>query len=199
VVVAPDPVAGTSIDLSGQPRVSYDTRSDALSVARTAIEAFQRVFEDESLIAPGASLTDLILEQTDFLEELDRLQEEIESFVGLEMTVAGSSIALSMGLSIGYVIWLTRGGLLLASLLSSLPAWRVIDPIAVLAHLGTDDEDDRDDGESLDSLLSRSSRPEGSRLWRPEPRAVESYGSDSLAPGAEDLSSKDDPIRREEK
>ena len=87
-----------------------------------------------------------------------------------------------MGLSIGYVIWLTRGGLLLASLLSSLPAWRLIDPIAVLAYLGTDDEDDRDDEESLDSLLSRSSRPEGSRLWRPEPNEGGASAANLLRP-----------------
>ena len=112
--------------------------------------------------------------------------------------MAGSSIAVTMGLSIGYVIWLTRGGLLLASLLSSLPAWRLIDPIAVLAHLGTDDEDDRDDGESLDSLLSRSSRPEDSRLWRPEPKRVEVVRSESLPSGADDVPADGDPDRRGE-
>jgi hypothetical protein len=198
VVSSPGPMESVSIDLSGEPNVRYDTRSDALSVARTAMEVFQRVFEGETLIAPGASLADLIFEQNDFIEELDRLQEEIESFVGLEMTVAGSSIAVTMGLSIGYVIWLTRGGLLLASLLSSLPAWRLIDPIAVLAYLGEDEEDDREDEESLDSLLSRSSRPEGSRPSTPEPRSVEGHRSESLETGADDVPPERDPTRRGE-
>jgi hypothetical protein len=169
-----------------------------LSVTRSAIQVFQRIFEHEALIVPGASVTDLIFEQTEFLEELDRLQDEIDSFVGVEMAMAGSSIAVTMGLSIGYVIWLTRGGLLLASLLSSLPAWRLIDPIAVLAHLGTDDEDDPDDRESLDSLLSRSSRPEGSRLWRPEPKRVEAVRSESLTTGKDDVAAEPDPDRRGE-
>jgi hypothetical protein len=101
-----------------------------------------------------------------------------------------------MGLSVGYVIWLTRGGLLLASLLSSLPAWRLIDPIAVLAQLRTDDEDDRDDEESLDSLLSGSSRPEGSRIWRPEPSRAEEHRNGSLATGDEDVPPEHDPARR---
>jgi hypothetical protein len=37
-------------------------------------------------------------------------------------------------MSVGYVVWLFRGGLLLGSLLSSLPAWHVIDPLPVLAR-----------------------------------------------------------------
>ena len=92
-VAAPESGGGSSIDLSHRPDIQYDTRSDALSVARTAFGIFEKVFDDEALIVPGADLTDLIFEQHDFMQELDRLQEEIESFVGLEMTVAGSSIA----------------------------------------------------------------------------------------------------------
>ena len=43
-----------------------------------------------------------------------------------------SAIALSSGLSIGYVIWLIRGGVLLSSMLSALPAWQMLDPLPVL-------------------------------------------------------------------
>ena len=57
------------------------------------------------------------------------------------------------GLSVGYVVWLARGGMLLASLLSSMPAWRAIDPLPVLANFRDDDEDD--DDESLDSLVKK--------------------------------------------
>jgi hypothetical protein len=54
---------------------------------------------------------------------------------------------------VGYVVWLARGGMLLASLLSSMPAWRAIDPLPVLANF-RDDDDDADD-ESLDSLVKK--------------------------------------------
>jgi hypothetical protein len=176
------------VDLSQRPDIRYEARSDALSVARAALGVFERVFEDEPLIAPGASLTDLISQQDDFMEELDRLKREIESFVGPEMAVAGASIAVTMGLSIGYVIWLTRGGLLLASLLSSLPAWRLIDPIAVLAFVGTDEEDDGEDGESLDSLLSRSSSLEETRVRGPGPKGIGEHRSEPLGSGEEGVS-----------
>jgi VCBS repeat-containing protein len=182
-VASPDPIERVAIELAHQPDVRFETRSDALSVTRSAIEVFQRVFEHEPLIVPGASLTDLIFEQNDFLEELDRLQEEIDTFVGLETTVAGSSIAVTMGLSIGYVIWLTRGGLLLASLLSSLPAWRLIDPIAVLAYIGVDEGEDPEDEESLDTLLGGSSEPEMPGSRRPDPSGEEEPQDESPASG----------------
>jgi hypothetical protein len=44
--------------------------------------------------------------------------------------------------------------MLLASLLSSMPAWRAIDPLPVLANFRDKDEDGADD-ESLDALVRK--------------------------------------------
>ncbi len=41
-------------------------------------------------------------------------------------------IAVSTGLSIGYVVWLLRSGVLLTALLSSVPAWQFVNPLLVL-------------------------------------------------------------------
>jgi hypothetical protein len=91
--------------------------------------------------------------ETGFLGDLDRLRRDGEDRALLEQAIAGSSVALSAGLSIGYVLWLTRGGLLLASLVSSMPAWRLVDPIPVLASLAAHGVGDRRSGESLDSMV----------------------------------------------
>jgi hypothetical protein len=64
----------------------------------------------------------------------------------------GSTLAMSAGLSIGYVLWLLRGGVLLSSVLSSLPAWRMVDPLPVLASLDRSSKDKEDD-ESLESVI----------------------------------------------
>ena len=48
-------------------------------------------------------------------------------------TTIASSIVVSGGVSIGYVVWLVRGGVLMSSMLSALPAWQMIDPMPVLA------------------------------------------------------------------
>jgi len=54
---------------------------------------------------------------------------------------------------VGYLLWLIRGGTLMGSVLSSLPAWRLVDPLPVLGSLG--DDLDNDD-ESLESMVSHN-------------------------------------------
>jgi hypothetical protein len=61
---------------------------------------------------------------------------------------------VSASLSIGYVIWLVRGGALMSSLLASIPAWRIMDPLPILGRM-SDDEVDSDD-ESLDAMIEKS-------------------------------------------
>ncbi len=96
---------------------------------------------------------DFLSEGAGLLEELDRFKEEAEVKTLIENAVAGSSAAVSAGLSLGYVVWLTRGGLLLASFASSMPAWRLVDPIPILASLAVQQEGE---DESLESLVDAS-------------------------------------------
>jgi CSLREA domain-containing protein len=74
------------------------------------------------------------LGSTDYVQALDKMRESIDARSDFEAIVIGSSVAVSSGLSIGYVLWLLRGGALLGSLLSALPAWTVLDPVPVLAY-----------------------------------------------------------------
>ncbi|MDJ0848644.1 MAG: DUF4347 domain-containing protein [Myxococcota bacterium] len=90
---------------------------------------------------------------SEFLRDLDRVRGEAEAQTLLQQTLVGTSAVLSAGLSIGYLIWLTRGGLLVASLASSIPFWRLVDPIPVLASLGVAEEEDPQEEESLASLV----------------------------------------------
>ena len=94
-------------------------------------------------------------ENSSFQQQLDQLQESIRQQLNLDKNTIASTLAVSTGLSVGYVLWLVRGGVLLSSLLTSMPAWRLIDPLPILGHLGTrkhsDDEDD-----SLEGMLKKS-------------------------------------------
>lgn len=95
------------------------------------------------------------LNNGNFLQQLDQLQDTIRQQLNLDKNVVASTLAVSTGLSVGYVIWLVRGGVLLSSLLTSLPAWRLIDPLPILGHLGTRKADD-DEDESLEGMLKKS-------------------------------------------
>jgi len=88
---------------------------------------------------------------------LDAIKAEINGEIVLGKTVLGSAIAASIGLSAGYVVWLLKGGSLLASVLSSLPAWQLADPLAILSGKKgegvEEEEEDDDDDESLETII----------------------------------------------
>ena len=84
-------------------------------------------------------------------------REELEERAALTQALLGSSVGITSGLSVGYLIWLIRGGTLMGSVMSSLPAWRFVDPLPVLgslAHDGAAASSDADD-ESLETLVER--------------------------------------------
>jgi predicted lipid-binding transport protein (Tim44 family) len=75
-----------------------------------------------------------------------------------DMQFAGA--ILVSGLSVGYVLWLARGGVLMASLMSALPAWSAVDPLPVLGRSKRRDRnddpalDDRNAGSALERMFS---------------------------------------------
>ena len=87
------------------------------------------------------------------VNSLDAVKKEMDGDNQLNRVYLGSAIVSSIGLSVGYVVWLIRGGLLLSSLLSSLPAWQILDPLPILAR--KKDDDHSEDEESLESILDR--------------------------------------------
>ncbi len=78
-----------------------------------------------------------------------------------ETLAVGSATVMVTALSAGYLLWTLRGGCLLASFLSSVPAWRMMDPLPILEDFrsqpfGATANDEREDEESLHSLLAAS-------------------------------------------
>jgi len=82
--------------------------------------------------------------------EFDRQREQLEESQTQYKTLIGSSFTISSGFSVGYLLWLVRGGTLMGSVLSSLPAWRLVDPLPVLGALG---DDAFEDEESLETMV----------------------------------------------
>ena len=78
-------------------------------------------------------------------------QTVFHNFV-LDKVVVGSTAAVSTSVSVGYVVWMLRGGSLMATMLSSLPAWQSFDPLPVLDSF--EGQDDGDDDESLLTMVS---------------------------------------------
>jgi VCBS repeat-containing protein len=82
-----------------------------------------------------------------FVDELNRVREQMRQDFNLDRTTSITVAGLSLGVSVVYILWLIRGGVLLGSYLSALPAWRLLDPLPVLARAG--EEEDEEDEEPL--------------------------------------------------
>jgi hypothetical protein len=84
----------------------------------------------------------------------DTPAEQVAQLLGEHLTV-GAATVVSSSVTMGYVIWMLRGGSLLTAFLSSMPAWQVFDPLPVLhAAAGRAYDDD----ESLLTLVTRKAR-----------------------------------------
>ncbi len=86
-------------------------------------------------------------------KEMNNTQSESLRNQALSQQVVGATVTLSSGLSVGYIIWLIRGGTLMASMLTSLPAWRIIDPLPVLQSPGSSETEDT---ESLETMVEKT-------------------------------------------
>ena len=105
----------------------------------------------------------LLVNSSGFMHGLDEMEKDFQNQITLDQMVVGSGIAMSTGLSIGYVTWLLRSGILLSSVLTSLPAWRFIDPLPILSKMEGDDYGlNEEDEDSLESLVQKESKDEAS-------------------------------------
>ncbi len=95
-----------------------------------------------------------LLDTDSFITRMDNMRDELVLERSETEKLIGSSLTVSAGLSVGYVVWLARSGIIMSSVLSSLPAWRFIDPLPVLSTLGA--MADQEDDESLESMVAES-------------------------------------------
>ena len=100
------------------------------------------------------SVSDVEIVNTQLLwKNLNAIQDQINLNTIQHHLVISAAAVVTTTVSSGFVIWALRGSYLVASLLSGLPAWRFIDPIAILDEF---DEGDEGDGESLEHIIERA-------------------------------------------
>ncbi len=122
-----------------------------------AVEVGKQIALSNQLQQSWAQLSDpmMLMKSEGLMQSLDTMNNQVAEQLALDKMVVGGGIAVSSGLSIGYVTWLLRSGVLLSSVLSSLPAWRFIDPLPVLSGLGATDAG-AGDNTSLEDLVKET-------------------------------------------
>ena len=119
---------------------NYQATSD---LARSASEVFD-VF--------GANTQDIFAEWSGELTEgLNLIRHEYTQLEVNPQTVVTFAAGAGV-LTVGYVFWMVRGGLLVASFVSSVPMWQSFDPLPILQY----SDGESGDGESLESLVDNS-------------------------------------------
>ncbi len=84
-------------------------------------------------------------------QDLDKVSEELLGNVSLATGTVKVAASLTGVFTVGYVFWMARGGMLVASLVSSTTAWRSFDPLPILQYAA--DHENSDDDDSLQSLM----------------------------------------------
>jgi len=91
-----------------------------------------------------------------WVQALDQAREAAAQPIIAHHRLMTSSIVITGGMSVGYVMWLLRGGLLLGSMLSSLPAWQAVDPLPILARGRRAEDEDTSATDPLEKLFGKA-------------------------------------------
>ena len=128
-------------------RISTTDLESSIAVAPETDNSFRN-----SLRFDGEDLSYLV--STEFIQELEQVEGDLEFNGAVPEWATGTAVATTASLSVGYIMWMLRGGYVLASVLSTMPVWQNIDPLPVLAALESADDDD---DESLETMIDRAS------------------------------------------
>jgi hypothetical protein len=80
---------------------------------------------------------------------MDQLRDSLDSDIALPEIAVEGLVAATSSFTVGAALWLLRGGYIVASVISALPAWQTFDPIPILAYATKEETD----GETVESLM----------------------------------------------
>lgn len=118
-----------------------------------------RVSSDRDVEGFSTSTLDFrIAEQFDFShlsQDLDNFDHAFEIDGSVDQVTFATLSSITGALTVGYVLWMVRGGMLMASFVSSIPAWQSVDPLNIVefGSIGGGDVDE----ESLESIVTQFS------------------------------------------
>ena len=114
--------------------------------------AMMSLLGERSLNDPIDAVASGMLFSLDRVSHTESSRNQFVTPLLMDQIVVGSTAVVSTSLSVGYVIWILRGGSLLTAFMSAMPAWQAFDPLPVLQSF--EKQDDGDD-ETLLSIATR--------------------------------------------
>lgn len=88
-------------------------------------------------------------------QDLDNFDQSFKIDGTVDQVTFATLSSVTSALTVGYVLWMVRGGMLMASFVSSIPAWQSVDPLNIVefGSIGGGDVDE----ESLESIVTQFS------------------------------------------
>jgi VCBS repeat-containing protein len=145
-----------------------DVVESAIEETQTFLQELASIWADKEIqVTPEITNfnTDNNPRSPEFLEELDQMQQDLDASAAQNRITQDLSVGAVTGVGITsaalFVSWLLRGGSLLASLLTVMPAWRSLDVLPILtandalrnAQSGDTDADPTDASANIDALF----------------------------------------------
>ncbi len=135
---------------------SINNKNTLGNAANKLFTLLQKEFET---IDFKSELQSLLNPSSGLLNSLDQARDTLNAITETEKIYMVSSIAASTGLSVGYVIWLLRSGVLLTALLSTVPAWQFVNPLLVLdAPARKKNKRNQSEDDSLETMFEKPNK-----------------------------------------
>lgn len=160
--------AGTS--KATRPGDSGTPPTDGNTSSEPATKPEERVQDQSNVNTSSAALAESVHANRAMWSQVESMKGQMDRSAGIQQRQKAITIGVATGMSVsfaaGYVIWLLRGGSLLASLLAATPLWKSFDPLPVLAfwekrtkqrrRRGEKDRSNGDEEHELDGLFGSS-------------------------------------------
>ena len=145
ILSAPEKVVQTKIKLSD------DQHAERQVVSLLSLEPLS--INDTTVFKSQDSNVGFINSIEKMQKELARATEKLEGKAVARDTVVGFSLSVTAG----FLIWMLRGGALLASMFSISPLWKQLDPLPILSN-SADDNFDNAEEDKVESLFRENEK-----------------------------------------
>ena len=146
-----NPIVGPAPALSVEPVQHFGRDSVHAKAKPNTTDSSRIVVAPKETERPSTATA---LGNPHLIRQLDQLRGTVAARQRTERRTLATVTVFASAVSYGFIWWLLQGGLLLGSLLSSLPAWMSVDPLPVLAHAERWEKKAAKDDDGVERLFS---------------------------------------------
>ena len=147
--------------LSGEERLLGGFR------IRDFVAAYETAIGGEEVVTTRIGVHGKIIEvsfnRRHLWEQLAHLQRQIEEKGALQADSSLEEVAMEIGAatmaaSLGYVLWFLRGGAMMATVVTQMPTWKMVDPLVILDSMSSGAAGESDDQDAINPYFETNAK-----------------------------------------